>query len=122
MQKQKFITRLHDKAVELYVKASGSRNLKACLGLFAISIIVLPPIANAAGIDGMAGIDELVKQSDDLFNGKLMKITINAVGLGAIVWAFIGGFKIMPLLVGIGIIAFQALYSTYVKKVMGTGS
>lgn len=122
MEKQRLITRLHDKAVGFYVKASGSRNFKACLGWVAISVIVLPQIANAAGIDGMAGIDELVKQSDDLFNGKLMKITINAVGLGAIVWAFIGGFKFMPLLVGIGIIAFQALYSTYVKRVMGTGS
>jgi hypothetical protein len=112
------ITKLHDKAVGIYIKASGSRNLKACLGWVAISLIVLPQIANAAGIDGMAGIDELVTQSDTLFNGKLMKITINAVGLGAIVWAFIGGFKIMPLFVGIGIIAFQALYSSYVKKVM----
>lgn len=117
---KKFITKVHDKAVGLYVKASASRNLKACLGWFAISLIVLPQIASAAGIDGMAGIDELVTQSDDLFNGKLMKITINAVGLGAIVWAFIGGFKIMPLLVGIGIIAFQALYSSYVKKVLGS--
>ena len=112
------ITQLNDKAVGFYVKASNSRNLKACLGWFAISILLFPQIASAAGIDGMAGIDELVKQSDELFNGKLMKITINAVGLGAIVWSFIGGFKIMPLLVGIGIIAFQALYGTYVKKVL----
>lgn len=117
MNKTKEITsKIYDKALGLYVKASNSTNLKACLGCFAISVIALPEIASAAGVNGMEGIDELVKQSDELFNGKLMKFAINAVGLGAILWAFIGGFKIMPLFAGIGIIVFQALYKSYITK------
>ena len=112
----KTISHIYDKALNFYVKASNSSNLKACLGLVAISVIALPEIASAAGVNGMAGIDELVNQSDELFNGKLMKFAINAVGLGAILWAFIGGFKIMPLFAGIGIIVFQALYKSYITK------
>lgn len=114
---QKLIKKLDDKLIRIYVRLGNNDALKACVVLLFLSVLIMPESAfadNAVG--GAAGLDEMVKQADSIFNKKLMQMAMFGTGIASIAYALFGGFRLTPFITGIGIIVFQILYSTYLKS------
>lgn len=57
--------------------------------------------------------------SKTIFQGDLLNIAINAGGFAAIVYALLGGLKIGPLVAGIGLLIFNALWQAYTGSYFG---
>lgn len=113
---QKLINKLDDKLIKTYVAFKYSKALKLGACALCLSLLIVPESTFAdTGVNGTAGLDGMVKEAESIFNNKLMKMAITASGLGSIGYSIFGGFRIAPLLTGIGIIAFQILYSSYIK-------
>jgi predicted class III extradiol MEMO1 family dioxygenase len=98
-----FITKYYNKASMLVLTSS----------------LFVYDVANAATKDNAAAMKKLVETSDSIFAGDLLQVALTIGGVGAMTWSMISGFRAAPLIGGFGIIAFNLLYSTYLKSYFG---
>lgn len=72
-----------------------------------------------AAKDNAAAMKSVVSSSQSMFQGDLLQVALTAGGLGAIIYSIMSGLKVGPLLGGVGLIAFQAIYNGYINSFFG---
>ena len=84
------------------------------LSFMAVSAVVYADTALAAGKNDEA-MKGMVDSAKSIFGGSGTQIVLNMGGVAAIMYALIGGFRIGPLIGGIGLLIFNALYFGYLN-------
>ncbi len=72
-----------------------------------------------AAKDNDAAMKTIVTSSKSIFQGDLLQVALTGGGLMAIIYSLMSGLKVAPLLGGIGLIAFQAIYNGYITSYFG---
>ena len=72
-----------------------------------------------AARDNNKALKAMADTSKNIFQGDLLNMAINGGGLAAIVYSLLGGLKMGPLLCGIGLLIFNAIWQSYTGAYFG---
>ena len=114
LRKMQKIKRIGDKIMGIATK----NKFLTTLGLVGLTSIIYPEIASA-DLGKITGLSEVSKTVVAEVQGDGLKITLNVVGIGCIIYSLFNGFNKAVLVLGGLILVYANIYFKYVNGLFG---
>jgi len=114
LRKMQKIKRIGNKIMGIATK----NKFLTTLGLVGLTSIIYPEIASA-DLGKITGLSEVSKTVVDEVQGDGLKITLNVVGIGCIIYSLFNGFNKAVLVLGGLILVYANIYFKYVNGLFG---